>query len=150
MRNLKYRHAGSRSRRMRSHAVGQSGSVSLEFVILFPFLIVVLVGIFDFSLMMYDKAALVTAARAAARAATVVGSTVNAATFAQTSANSALVSGSASSPATATAAPQVDAWGNRQLNVTITYTYNGLLLGSTLSALTGPITLNATAVMNYE
>jgi Flp pilus assembly protein TadG len=135
---------------MRSHAVGQSGSVSLEFVILFPFLIVVLVGIFDFSLMMYDKAALVTAARAAARAATVVGSTVNAATFAQTSANSALVSGSASSPATATAAPQVDAWGNRQLNVTITYTYNGLLLGSTLSALTGPITLNATAVMNYE
>lgn len=135
---------------MRPHAVAESGSVALEFVILFPFVIMILVGVLDFSLMMYDKAALVTAARTAARAGIVVGSTVDVATVAKNTANSLLVSGRASTGASATPTNQTDAWGNKQLVVTMSYTYNGLLIGSAFSALTGPVTLNATAVMNYE
>lgn len=135
---------------MRPHAVAESGSVALEFVILFPFVIMILVGVLDFSLMMYDKAALVTAARTAARAGIVVGSTVDVATVAKNTANSLLVSGRASTGASATPTNQTDEWGNKQLVVTMSYTYNGLLIGSAFSALTGPVTLNATAVMNYE
>ncbi|SAL01628.1 TadE/TadG family type IV pilus assembly protein [Caballeronia ptereochthonis] len=150
MRKLEYRHTGSRSRRTRSHAVAQAGSVSLEFIILFPFLIMVLVGIFDFSLMMYDKAALVTAARTAARAGIVVGSTVDVAATAVASANGSLLSGGASRTPTATVTHPNGTTSGMPLIVTISYTYNGLLVGSALSALTGPIVLNATAVMNYE
>jgi hypothetical protein len=34
--------------------------------------------------------------------------------------------------------------------VTVTYTYSGLVLGTALSVLTGPITISASSVMLYE
>jgi Flp pilus assembly protein TadG len=150
MRKLEYRLAGSRSRRMRSHAVAEGGSVALEFVILFPFLIMVLVAVFDFSMMMYDKAALVTAARTAARAGIVVGSTVDVASLAISTASSSLVSGRSTNAPTATVSHTSGTAAGSPLTVSMSYIYNGLLVGSAFSALTGPITLNATAVMNYE
>jgi hypothetical protein len=36
------------------------------------------------------------------------------------------------------------------LTVTVTYRYQGLVLGSAFSSLTGPVTLTATTVMDYE
>ncbi|SAK86827.1 TadE family protein [Caballeronia hypogeia] len=140
-----------RSRTTRLAAGTQRGSVTLEFVILLPFLIMVLVGIFDLSLMMYDKAALTSAARVAARAGTVISvpplSTSRIAAIAVSNASGSLISGGTNNPPTATATEQTDATSGNTLKVTLSYTYSGLLLGSAFSALTGPIMLSASAVM---
>jgi Flp pilus assembly protein TadG len=126
----------------------------LEFVILLPFLLMVLFGIVDVSLMMYDKAALVTAARLAARAGSVIHvpalTTTQIAAVATANANGSLISGGASSMPSVTVTQANGTTSGSALTVQISYTYNGLVLGSTLSALTGPLVLNATAVMNYE
>jgi hypothetical protein len=36
------------------------------------------------------------------------------------------------------------------LTITVSYQYQGLVLGSAFSSLTGPITVTAVTVMNYE
>ncbi|MFL9966075.1 pilus assembly protein [Paraburkholderia sediminicola] len=131
-----------------------SGSVALEFVILLPFLIMVVLGIFDGSLMLYDKAAITNAARAGARAGTVLQvrplSTAQIAAITTASAQGSLVTNGNASPPTVTVTQPNGTNSGSPLQVTVSYTYDGLVLGSTLSVITGPIVLNATAVMNYE
>lgn len=144
----------ARSRRSRNRFTSDEGSVSLEFVILLPILILVFVGVMDLSLMMYDKSALVAAARTAARAGTVVSvpalTTDQIAAVAASSVNASVInSGASSAPVITVTHANGTSTGN-PLTVQISYVYRGLLLGSALSALTGPVSLNATAVMNYE
>jgi Flp pilus assembly protein TadG len=131
-----------------------AGSVSLEFVIMLPFLIMILVGIIDGSLMLYDKAAIANAARAGARAGTVLKvpplTTGQIAAITTASAQGSLVTGGNASLPTVTVTQANGTSSGSPLQVTVSYTYQGLMLGSALSALTGPIVLNATAVMNYE
>ena len=150
MHKPEYRLGSSRSRRTRLSPVAQAGSVSLEFVILLPLLIMILGGIADFSLMMYDKAALVTAARVAARAGTMVSAKADVAAVATANANGSLVSFGTSSAPSVTVSPSGAGSPGTPLTVQLSYTYHGLFLGSVFSALTGPVVLNATAVMNFE
>jgi Flp pilus assembly protein TadG len=131
-----------------------AGSVSLEFIFLLPFLIMVLVGMIDGSLILYDKAALMNAARAGARAGTVLKvpplTTSQIASITTTSAQSSLLSfGNATSPVVTVTQTNGTVSGS-SLQVEVSYTYTGLLLGSVLSALNGPLVLEATAVMAYE
>jgi Flp pilus assembly protein TadG len=145
---------GGRGRRTFRLLRSDAGSVSLEFIILLPFLIMVLVGIVDGSLILYDKAALTNAARAGARAGTVLKvpplTTSQIASITTTSAQGSLVSGGTASSPTVTVTQSNGTATGSSLQVAVSYAYRGLLLGSTLSTLTGPIVLNATAVMNYE
>jgi Flp pilus assembly protein TadG len=145
---------GGLGQRTSSLLRSDAGSVALEFVILLPFLIMVLVGIVDGSLMLYDKAALTNAAGAGARAGTILKvqrlSTTQIIAITTASAQGSLVTnGKANSP-TVTVTQANGTTSGSPLTVTVSYTYQGLLLGSAFSALTGPIVLNATAVMNYE
>lgn len=129
--------------------------MSLEFAVLLPFVIMVLVGIIDGNLMLYDKVAITNAARAGARAGTVLKvqplSTSQIAKITTTNAQSNLVTnGNTALPVvTVTQQPSGTISGS-PLQVSVSYTYQGLMLGSAMSSLTGPIVLNATAVMNYE
>ena len=145
---------GVRGRRTFRLLRSDSGSVALEFVILLPFLIMVLVGIIDGSLILYDKAAITNAARAGARAGTVLKvpplSTSQIIAITTASAQGSLVTGgNATSPTVTVTQPNGTISGS-PLQVAVSYTYQGLLLGSAFSALTDPIVLKATAVMNYE
>jgi Flp pilus assembly protein TadG len=128
--------------------------VTLEFIVLLPFLIMVLVGIIDGSLILYDKAALTNAARAGARAGTVLKvpplTTSQIASIAIASAQGSLVTGGTPPSPTVTVTQPNGTISGSPLQVALSYTYHGLLLGSAFSALTGPIVLSATAVMNYE
>ncbi|MFP3563332.1 TadE/TadG family type IV pilus assembly protein [Paraburkholderia sp. SIMBA_030] len=131
-----------------------AGSVSLEFAILLPFVIMVLVGIIDGNLMLYDKVAITNAARAGARAGTVLQvpplTTSQIAAITTTNAQSNLVTnGNAALPVVTVTQPGGPISGS-PLQVKVSYAYQGLMLGSAMSSLTGPIVLNATAVMNYE
>lgn len=131
-----------------------AGSVTLEFIVLLPFLIMVLIGIIDGSLILYDKAALTNAARAGARAGTVLKvpplTTSQIASITSATAQGSLVTGGTPSLPTVTVTQPNGTISGSPLQVALSYTYQGLLLGSAFSALTGPIVLNATAVMNYE
>jgi Flp pilus assembly protein TadG len=130
------------------------GSAAIEFAILLPFLIMVLVGIIDVNLIFYDDAVITNAARAGARAGTVLQvpplSITQIASITTAYAQSSLVTGdSATSPAVTVTQSNGTTPGS-SLQVAVSYTYQGLLLGSVFSALVGPVVVNARAVMIYE
>ncbi|NRO96861.1 pilus assembly protein [Paraburkholderia sp. NMBU_R16] len=143
------RHLG-RHRRTRA-----GGIVSLEFVLMLPFLLMLMLGIIDMSLLLCDKAIITNAAGAAARQGVVLRSTPYTTTQIQNVAltfmQGSLVSGGTATTPTVTPSGSCLTIGSgNALQVTIKYTYNGLMVGSAFSALTGPLTLTATAVMNCE
>lgn len=135
-------------------ASNERGVAALEFVLVFPFLMTVLFGIVDTSLLLCDKAVITNASREAARAGVVVrvpqmaASDVANIAIAYTQHN--LVTGGTSTTPTVNVDQSAGTSPGSPLRVTVTYTYEGLVLGSALSALTGPVTVSATTVMDYE
>ncbi|RXZ36344.1 pilus assembly protein [Oxalobacteraceae bacterium CAVE-383] len=131
----------------------EGGVAALEFVLILPFLLMVLFGIIDVSMILTDKAIITNASREAARAGVMLRATpwtsaqVQAVALNYTKNN--LVTGG--TPTTAGAiASYVNQTSGSPLTVTVTYTYKGLVLGSIFSAIAGPVTIKAVTVMNYE
>lgn len=144
----------NRLARLARLASDERGVAALEFVLVFPFLMTVLFGIVDTSLLLCDKAVITNASREAARAGVVVrvpqmaASDVANVALAYTQ-NSLVTGGTATTPTVSVTQASGTSPGS-PLSVTVTYTYEGLVLGSAMSALTGPVTVSATTVMNYE
>ncbi|WP_442955588.1 TadE/TadG family type IV pilus assembly protein [Paraburkholderia sp. MPAMCS5] len=138
----------------RASRSGERGAIALEFVLVFPFLMLVLFGIVDVSLLLCDKAVITNASREAARAGVVVRvpqyTTSEISNVALSYAQQNLVTGGTATTPTVTVGQPNGSLPGNPLQVTVTYQYSGLVLGSALSSLTGPITLSATTVMNYE
>jgi Flp pilus assembly protein TadG len=158
MKATHYRDARSRSGFVNGPRISRhrrdSGSVALEFAILLPFLIMILIGVVDLDLILYDKAAMVNSARAGARAGTVVRAvpltTAQVKAIVIADVQAALVTGGVASLPLVTVTQPTGTGSGNPLQVKISYTYKGLILGSVLSTLTGPIVLNETVAMNYE
>jgi Flp pilus assembly protein TadG len=138
-------------------AANERGVVALEFVLVLPFLLMILFGIIDTSLLLCDKAVITNAAGEAARAGVVLRtqplnqSQIQSVALAYTQSN--LVTGGTATTPTVTVSPSggcTAAGSGNPLQVTIVYTYQGLVLGSALSSLTGPVTITAVAVKNCE
>jgi Flp pilus assembly protein TadG len=131
----------------------EGGIAALEFVLMLPFLMMVLFGIIDVSMILCDKAVITNASREAARAGVVLRATpwtstqIQAVALNYTQHN--LVTGGTAAAATA-AATWVSQTSGSPLTVTVTYTYQGFVFGTIFSALTGPVTIKAVTVMNYE
>jgi Flp pilus assembly protein TadG len=135
---------------------GQSGAVAVEFALVLPILLVLLFGIIEFGLIMYDKALLTNASREAARAGIVLRSpkpTVAAIQAVATAYCSGLVTfGVANAPTIVVTQP----WTSGSvLTVTMTYQYRTLVIGKLIELASGgtfgnPIQLNATAAMVNE
>jgi Flp pilus assembly protein TadG len=131
----------------------EGGIAALEFVLMFPFLLMVLFGIIDVSLILCDKAVITNASREAARAGVMLRTTpwsspqIQAVALNYTQNN--LVTGGTPTAASALASYTSQTSGS-PLTVTVTYTYQGLVLGSIFSAIAGPVTIKAVTVMNYE
>ncbi|AXF23902.1 pilus assembly protein TadE [Burkholderia pyrrocinia] len=130
------------------------GVVSLEFVLMLPFLLMVLLGIIDTSLILCDKAIITNASREAARAGVVVRVPMLTATqitnVALNYTENGLISGGTARAPTVTVTQANGTTTGSALTVTVSYTYSGMVLGSMFSALTGPVTVTATSVMLYE
>lgn len=140
------------SRQRRS---GERGIAALEFVLVFPFLLMVLFGIIDVSLVLCDKAVITNAAGEAARQGIVVSQPAASKiqTVAQTYMQNGLVTGGTPTTPTVTVSPGggcASAGSGNPLTVTINYTYEGLVVGTWLSELTGPIAISANATKNCE
>lgn len=140
--------------RLARHALDERGVAALEFVLVFPFLMTVLFGIVDTSLLLCDKAVITNASREAARAGVVVRvpqlAASEVANVALAYAQDNLVTGGTATTPTVNVDQSSGTSPGSPLKVTVTYTYDGLVLGSALSSLTGPVTVKATTIMNYE
>ena len=130
----------------------EGGVAALEFVLMLPFLLIVLFGIIDVSMILCDKAVITNASREAARAGIVLRvprwSNVQIQNVALSYTRNNLVSGG--TPASASAVASGTQVPGSALTVTVTYAYQGFVLGSIFSAITGPVTISAVTVMNYE
>lgn len=130
------------------------GASMIEFALVLPLLLVLVFGIIEFSVALYDKAVITNASREAARSGVIFR------TPALTDAQIAAIAVDASEPHLitlgGTATPQATVsrpaggTAGNPLTVTVTYEFTGLLLGSMLSVMTGTQTLTGTTTMMIE
>ena len=133
----------------------QRGVVAVEFAIVLPVLLSLIFGVFEFGVALYDQAIITNASREAARAGVVVrkvkATIPQIKTVGMNYCKEYLISfGNTVSPDVSVSESTNPDFSTPQLNVTVSYTYVGLLLGPLLSAITGPMRLSATAVMIEE
>jgi Flp pilus assembly protein TadG len=132
----------------------QQGAVAVEFAFVLPLLIVLLVGIMEFGLILYNQQVITNACREGARAGIVARSPRLDSTAITKVVNdytqSHLVTfGTATSAATVIDSSGGTSFGN-DLTVTVTYDYDFLVLSKFVSSLAGGLTLSAQTVMKYE
>lgn len=131
------------------------GVAAVEFAIVLPLLLLLIFGIIEFSLVLYDQAIITNASREAARAGVVVrkakATEAQIKTVATNYCQNYLISfGTTPTPTITVSETTNPDFSTPQLSVTVSYTYSGLMLGPFLSAITGPLTLSATSVMIEE
>jgi hypothetical protein len=133
---------------------GQRGAAVVEFALILPILLLLLVGTIDASLALYDKAVITNASREGARAGIVARSpSLTDAQIQQVVQN--YLQGALVSLGSPSAAPAVQIqkgiWnGDPTLQVTVIYTFQGVGLGSLSASLGKPWVLQSSTVMVYE
>jgi Flp pilus assembly protein TadG len=139
----------------------QEGASTVEFAMIVPFLLVMLFGIMEFGLLLYDKAVITNASREAARSGIVYKNpkltNTEIKTVAVTYASNYLMSSSnvklRSSDVNVLSA---DTISGTPLTVTVTYPYTFFVFGNLFNAYMGgsftnnQISLSATTVMKHE
>jgi Flp pilus assembly protein TadG len=132
----------------------QRGAAVIEFALILPILLLLLVGTIDASLAFYDKAVITNASREGARAGIVARSPpltdAQIQQIVQNYLQGALVSLGSTSALPAVQI-QKGTWnGDAILTVTVRYTFQGLGLGSLSASLGKPWDLQSSTVMVYE
>lgn len=132
----------------------QKGAVAVEFAFVLPLLIVLLVGIMEFGLILYNQQVITNACREGTRAGivarsprldlTAITGVVNAYTQAHL-----VTFGNATSATTVIDNSGGTSFGDN-LTVTVTFDYDFLVLSNFISSLAGGLTLSAQTVMKYE
>jgi len=132
----------------------QKGVAAIEFAIILPVLMMIILGIIEFGLLMYDKQVITNASREGARAGVVVRKPQLTDLQVQDVVNDYISTNLVSFGSTPTS-PVITI--NRtgmdfgdDLTVTVTYNYDFLVLPNFVASLTGAQTLVATAVMKME
>ncbi|HEV8051539.1 MAG TPA: TadE family protein [Parachlamydiaceae bacterium] len=132
------------------------GVSMIEFAIILPVLLLVLIGIIDISVLLYDKIIITNASREGARYGVMLrqptyASSASVVAYTQTYLSNSLISFSSSAPAaivTATPSTPIPQFGST-LNVNVTYVYTDLLLHHFINH-SPEYTLNSTTIMSYE
>lgn len=129
-----------------------NGTAAVEFALILPILVLLVFGIIEFSLLLYDKAVITNASREGARAGIVaqnprvtgpqITDIVN-----KYCKNYLITFGATNDPGTKIT-PGTNFGDN--LTVTVTYSYGFLVLPKFVTSITGPINLSATTVMKME
>lgn len=134
--------------------VQQQGAAVVEFALILPILLGLLVGGIDASLALYDKAVITNASREGARAGIVARNPLlNDAQIRQVVtqyAQSALVSFGTNPSQPTVVIQKASLNGDPTLRVTVSYTFKGIGLGSLFESLGKPWVLQASTVMVYE
>jgi Flp pilus assembly protein TadG len=132
----------------------QRGAAAVEFALILPILLALLVGGIDASLALYDKAVITNASREGARAGIVARNPLltdeQIRQVVRQYAQSALVSFGASPVQPTVLIQKGSLGGDPTLQVTVSYTFQGIGLGSLFQSLGRPWVLQASTVMVYE
>ena len=131
-----------------------TGNALVEFALVLPVLLMLVFGIVELSLALYDKAIITNASREAARAGVIYRATplTNAqiAAIATNYCANNLVTFSGATEPNVTVTQLGGSTAGNELKITVTYEYTGLLLGNMISAFTGAKLLSASTTMIYE
>lgn len=145
---------GSLSRRLRAGVRDEEGAELIEFVLVFPILLLILSGLLDFGMMMRSYEVVTNAAREGARVAVLDGYDSNDIQNRVTQYANASGLGGAAPVATTTNVSVTTAAGTfTARSVSVTWTYQMAILGSVSSLFGGTIgnvPLTSTAVMRTE
>lgn len=136
------------------------GIASIEFAIILPILLILIFGIIELSLILYNKAMLTNASREGARAGIVYRADPSTGNYSPITNEEiiAVVNNYLSNhlitfggPKTATTTITRDGTSpGGQLTVSVTFGYRFLVLPNFISSLINPINLNAVTVMRFE
>lgn len=136
--------------------VRESGVAAVEFALVLPIFLLLVVGIVELAAALYDQHVITQASRVAVRAGIVLRNPqLPDATIQEIGekATDSLITFASGNPAvTVTPTRGVDAANGNvpMLSVSVSYQYTGLLLGPMLSVFMDPITMTATTSMHYE
>jgi Flp pilus assembly protein TadG len=131
------------------------GGAVIEFALVLPILLLILFGIIEFSVALYDKAVITNASREATRAGILSRNAhLTEAQIRQVAldycADRLISFGSNNTnPIVSVVKPQAPTTSD-PLEVLITFQYTGFGLGRLVANLTGPLELSASTVMAYE
>lgn len=130
------------------------GATAVEFALILPLLLLVVDGVMEFSLVMYDKLILTNAAREAARAGAVIQTVkltpAEIAEVAQSYCASYLLSFGSVPTVSVLVNQSADPVFQTPLTVTVSFTYQSILMSSILSALHLPLVMTSTATRWHE
>ena len=137
-----------------TQTIRQRGTSSVEFALILPVVILLLCGIIELSIALYDKAVLINASREGARAGIVLRNpkltTLEIQNIVLSYTQKTLISLGASNTPTVSVLQSSPAVFPNPISVTVTYTYAGFGFGPLLSAFNVPITMSATTTMINE
>lgn len=132
----------------------QRGAAAVEFALVLPLLLGMVLGTVELGLALYDKAVMTHASREAARAGIVLRnpklSVAEITAIAQQQTQTNLISLLPSSPAQVTVLQSTPAAYPNTLQVSVQYTFRGLALGALMQALGTPWVIHASTVMVHE
>lgn len=132
----------------------QRGTSFVEFALILPLLVILLFGVIEFGIILYDKAVLTNASREGARAGIVQKDPRM--TFGEIKAivdnysKNYLITFSSGTTLPDTVVTGAGGAYPNPLTVTVTYSYGFLVLPNFITTLTGQINLSATTVMRME
>jgi len=142
---------------MREKLKNQSGASALEFAIVLPIILLLILGIIEFSFLLYNKAVITNACREGARAGIIqrlsprvtsgeIETIVNNYCF-----NHLITFGGPTTPTVTSTAPcPSGAYSGTDLSVTVTFHYTYLALPDFVTSLTGGTDLTTQSVMKCE
>jgi Flp pilus assembly protein TadG len=135
-------------------AGAQRGAAAVEFALVLPMLLALLLGVVEMGLALYDKAVLTHASREGARAGIVLRSpklsTGEIRDIVLLRSQSALISLLPAAPPQVTVLQSNPAAYPNTLQVSVQYTFQGIALGSLMQAMGTPWVIRATTVMVHE
>lgn len=130
------------------------GAAAIEMALMLPWLILMIDGVVEFGVLMYNQSVLVSATQSAARAGIAGGSAklsqLEVGKMAEVNANARLKLIALNTVATAHVVQVAEPSFQLPLSVTLQYSYQGLFIGGFLSALQLQPTMHATVVMYNE
>lgn len=131
-----------------------TGAAAVEFALVLPVFLILVFGLIELSLILYNSAVITNAAREAARAGVVLRqpkpSTAEIQQVALTYAQGQLISFGTQTAPTVTVTSGVGGSFGTPLTVNVSYSYTSLGLSTFLSALGTPLVLSSTSVMSNE
>lgn len=138
----------------RARGLQGRGAAAVEFALILPIFCLILLGIMEFSLALYNKAVITNAAREGARAGITLRSpkltTAQIQQIVLSYTNGALVDPGGNRTPVVTVIQSSPASFPNPLRVTVSFTFQGIAVGALFSAIRTPLVLTSSAVMVNE